>query len=140
MKSSESKQFWTGENKIDAKEIKLTKEQILNLIAETSHKTWMKQANRDKGTPMNNLSPEVSEGDRKRASDVWAALEAQKPATREAAVDLLAKRSHEMWLESKRVVVSLEPLDLNPTDHDRERAEDIIKALEAEGVPLSFRK
>ena len=121
-------------------ETRLNEQEILDLIAEVSHKTWMKQANRDKGTPLDRLSPEVSNGDRDRAADAWRALETEKPKTRAEAVTLLASRSHEMWLDFKRVQVTLEKLDPNPNDHDRERAEDIIKALEIAGIPLSFGK
>ncbi|MBI2627575.1 hypothetical protein HYW72_01445 [Candidatus Nomurabacteria bacterium] len=136
MKSKEAKPSEVGDNKTTP-EAKLTKQEILDLIEKASHQTWMRQAHRDKGTNMDKLSQAVSDGDRERAADAWKELEKEKPKTRAEAVTLLARRSHEMWLAHKRVLVSTEEFDLNPNDHDRERAEDIIKALEVRGV-LSY--
>jgi|GEM_PF-6816536 len=134
------------ENNIDKKrntkkttESRLTGGEILDLIAKISHETWMRQAFRDKKIPLGDLPREVSDSDKERAEDAWRALENDKPETREKAIDLLAKRSHEMWLAFKTKQSSIEGLDPNPNNHDRERAEDIIRALEESGV-LSFEK
>lgn len=126
------------------RESKLNPLEILNLIAEVSHKTWMKQAAQAPKWEGKELPKEPFPDDHKRAEDAWKQLESFKPKTRERAVAVVAISSHLMWLaykESERLKVGgpIEKLDPIPNDHDKERAEDIINALEARGV-LSFPK
>jgi hypothetical protein len=51
--------------------------EVVRLLAETSHRTWMRQKERDQGVPANQLDPEPTAHDRERAEDAVAALEAR---------------------------------------------------------------
>ncbi len=50
--------------------------EVITIIAKSSHDTWMKQAHRDKGVPMESMSPEVAPHDIERATDALEALDA----------------------------------------------------------------
>ncbi len=119
-------------------EAKLTSPELVSFIAEISHRTWMSQAHKYKGTPLDQLKKEPFPDDHKRAADALKELEEKKPKTRVEALSLVAASSHNMWVEFQvGLGKQKDDLDLNPNDHDRERAEDIVKALEVRGV-LSF--
>ncbi len=117
--------------------VQLNRSEQLSLIAWVSHQTWMKQASRDKGIPIEKLSKEVSDGDKERAEDALNALEERKLKIKTEAINLLAKRSHDMWLNFRKEQGSPELVRIEPENHDYERAKDIINALQACGA-LSF--
>jgi hypothetical protein len=52
-----------------------TRDELARTLAEVSHATWMRQANRDKGVPLEKLSAEVAEHDLERAEDTVRELE-----------------------------------------------------------------
>jgi len=56
--------------------------------------------------------------------------------TREELVERLAKVSHSTWMKQKSrdQGVPIEQLDPSATDHDRERAEDVVAELERLGI------
>jgi hypothetical protein len=58
------------------------------------------------------------------------------PASREALLRELAEICHATWMRQKHRdhQVPLEELGTEVTDHDRERAEDIVRALEQWGI------
>ena len=51
--------------------------QVVRLLAETSHRTWMRQKERDQGVPADQLDPRVTDHDLERAEDAAAVLEAR---------------------------------------------------------------
>jgi hypothetical protein len=51
----------------------LSREDLVERLAEVSHRTWMRQAERDKG--QTDLDPAVAPHDRERAEDTVAELE-----------------------------------------------------------------
>jgi len=51
----------------------LTRDELVERLAEVSHETYMRQAERDKG--LRNLDPNVTDHDRERAEDTVQALE-----------------------------------------------------------------
>ena len=121
------------------KELKLSKTEILSLIAETCHRTYMIRRSAHKGIPIESIPKEVTSDDRERAEDAWKELRKHKGLTREQAISLVATSSHKMWLkhaerDSIKTSSPMPKLDLSPNEHDYERAEDIIKALEAKEV------
>jgi hypothetical protein len=57
----------------DDRRRQLTCEQLVERLAEISHRTWMRQAERDKG--QRGLDPAVTDHDRERAEDTAQELE-----------------------------------------------------------------
>ena len=53
----------------------ISREALVEQLAEVSHRTWMRQKHRDQGVPVEQLATEVSEHDRERAEDAVAELE-----------------------------------------------------------------
>lgn len=51
--------------------------EVVRLLAEASHETWMRQKERDQGEPRADLDPEVTEHDVERAEDALRVLEEQ---------------------------------------------------------------
>jgi hypothetical protein len=51
--------------------------EVVRLLAHASHRTWMRQKERDQGVPADQLDPEVTAHDLERAEDAVAALEAR---------------------------------------------------------------
>jgi len=49
--------------------------EVVRLLAEASHRTWMRQKERDQGVPADQLDPEVTAYDLERAEDAVAVLE-----------------------------------------------------------------
>ncbi|OGI94770.1 hypothetical protein A3A03_02715 [Candidatus Nomurabacteria bacterium RIFCSPLOWO2_01_FULL_40_18] len=127
------------ESKKEPEVIRLTSQETIDLIAKVSHKTWMRQAAQNPKWEGKDLPKEPFLDDHKRAADTLVALGVQEPATRQAAVELAARVSHDAWLAfQKEKTGTIEGLDSKPQPHDYERAEDIIKALEEKGL-LSFK-
>lgn len=56
----------------------LTREQLVERLAEVSHATWMRQKSRDQHVPYEDLDPAVTDHDRERAEDTVAELERQR--------------------------------------------------------------
>ena len=103
-------------NSIDT--TKLLSREVLNLLAQTCHNTWLRQREKDKGVSVAQGPEEVSNDDRKRVNAAIRAIVEGHPKTRQDVVALVAKSS----------------LDPNPNHHDIERAEDLVKELEGAGV------
>lgn len=53
----------------------MTREELVERLAEVSHTTWMRQKSRDQGVPYEELSTDATEHDRERAEDIVAELE-----------------------------------------------------------------
>lgn len=53
----------------------ISRDELVERLAEVSHRSWMRQKHRDQGVPVEQLTPEVSEHDRERAEDTVAELE-----------------------------------------------------------------
>jgi hypothetical protein len=53
----------------------VSRAQLVERLAEVSHRTWMRQKSRDQGVPYAELDPAVADHDRERAEDVVAELE-----------------------------------------------------------------
>ena len=53
----------------------ITRAALVQRLAETSHRTWMRQKSRDQGVPYETLSSEVTPHDVERAEDAVAELE-----------------------------------------------------------------
>ena len=53
----------------------MTREELVERLAEVSHRTWMLQKSRDQDVPYEQLDPDVTEHDRERAEDAVAELE-----------------------------------------------------------------
>jgi hypothetical protein len=53
----------------------LTRERLVQALAEVSHRTWIRQAVRDKGEDETKLSPDVHPHDLERAEDTVQELE-----------------------------------------------------------------
>jgi hypothetical protein len=53
----------------------ITRDELVELLAAVSHRTWMRQKNRDQGVPLDKLGVEVTDHDRERAEDAVAELE-----------------------------------------------------------------
>jgi hypothetical protein len=60
----------------------------------------------------------------------------RKPLSRRKLVALLAQVSHKTWMRQKAADLGVNPICLpgKVTKHDRERAEDTVKALEEFGI------
>lgn len=55
--------------------VTITREELIEALARVSHETWRRQAYRDKGIPLEQLSQEVHPHDRERAEDTVKELE-----------------------------------------------------------------
>ena len=53
----------------------MTREELVERLAEVSHATWMRQKSRDQGVSFDELPPAVTAHDRERAEDTVAELE-----------------------------------------------------------------
>ena len=53
----------------------ISRDELIERLAEVSHGTWMRQKHRDQGVPVEELATAVSEHDRERAEDTVAELE-----------------------------------------------------------------
>lgn len=53
----------------------MSRETLVAALAETSHRSWMRQKHRDYGVPRDELITEVTDHDRERAEDIVAELE-----------------------------------------------------------------
>jgi len=54
---------------------KLSREELVARLAEISHRTWMRQKERDQGVPRVSLDPAVSPHDLERSEDIVHELE-----------------------------------------------------------------
>ncbi len=119
----------------------MEKMERLDRLARVSHNTWMRQAAQSEKWKGQELPQEPFLDDRKRAADALRILEKNKPTTREEAVRLISISSHKMWMQytDENKGKQMENLGPDPNDHDKERAEDIVSALESEGF-LKFEK
>jgi hypothetical protein len=54
---------------------KLSREELVARLAEISHRTWMRQKERDRGVPGASLDPAVTEHDLERSEDIVQELE-----------------------------------------------------------------
>jgi len=52
-----------------------TRDELVERLAEVSHRTWMRQKERDQGVVGDELDPTVTDHDRERAEDIVAELE-----------------------------------------------------------------
>ncbi len=50
-------------------------EELVKILAEVSHRTWMRQKSRDSGESIDKLSAEVTKHDRERAEDTIRELQ-----------------------------------------------------------------
>jgi hypothetical protein len=55
--------------------VKLTREELVERLAEVSHRTWMRHMVEDKGAHEASLSTEVERHDRERAEEIVQELE-----------------------------------------------------------------
>ena len=53
----------------------MTREALVERLAEVSHATWMLQKSRDQGVPFEEIDPAVTDHDRERAEATVAELE-----------------------------------------------------------------
>ena len=53
----------------------MTRDELVERLAENSHRTWMRQKERDHGVPREQLEPAVTDHDRERAEETVAELE-----------------------------------------------------------------
>jgi hypothetical protein len=53
----------------------VTREELVERLADVSHTTWMRQKSRDQGVPYEELDQTVTGHDRQRAEDTVAELE-----------------------------------------------------------------
>jgi uncharacterized membrane protein len=53
----------------------VTREELVERLAAVSHRTWMRQKEEDLRAALENISPEVTDHDRERASATVAELE-----------------------------------------------------------------
>ena len=56
-------------------DIGITREELVERLAEISHRTWMRQKSRDQDVPYEHLDSAVTSHDRERAADTVAELE-----------------------------------------------------------------
>jgi hypothetical protein len=54
---------------------KLSREELVARLAEISHRTWMRQKERDQGVPRASLDPAVTGHDLERSEDIVQELE-----------------------------------------------------------------
>ena len=55
--------------------LELTRAELVERLAEVSHRTWMRQKARDQGVPLEELGTEVTDHDRERAEEAVRELE-----------------------------------------------------------------
>jgi hypothetical protein len=53
----------------------MTRNELIERLAEVSHSTWMRQKSEDEGVPQETLSAEITRHDLERAEDTVAELE-----------------------------------------------------------------
>jgi hypothetical protein len=53
----------------------LSRDELVARLAEISHRTWMRQKERDQGVPSRELDPAVTPHDRERSEDIVQELE-----------------------------------------------------------------
>ena len=53
----------------------IDRDELVRRLAEVSHATWMRQAHRDKGIPLEELAAEVTDHNLERAEDTVRELE-----------------------------------------------------------------
>jgi hypothetical protein len=53
----------------------ISREDLVSRLAEVSHRTWMRQKERDQGAPRATLDPAVSKHDLERSEDIVQELE-----------------------------------------------------------------
>jgi hypothetical protein len=125
----------------------MTREQLIEAIADVSHKTYVRQAAIAKQTYRSRFDPTTGAADRARASDIVERLEQlgikpdaeNRPSTtREQLIDELAVVSHGSWVRDKEAGEGIErfyrKLPAQTADHDLERAEDVVERLDELGV------
>jgi hypothetical protein len=60
---------------MDGSRNRISREELVERLAEVSHETWMRQKSRDQGVSYDTLEPGVAPHDRERAEDTVAELE-----------------------------------------------------------------
>jgi hypothetical protein len=53
----------------------LSRDELVARLAEISHRTWMRQKERDQGVPRSELDPDVTPHDQERSEDIVQELE-----------------------------------------------------------------
>ncbi len=53
----------------------ISREELVSQLAETSHRTWMRQKERDQKVPQTSLDPRVTAHDLERSEDIVQELE-----------------------------------------------------------------
>jgi hypothetical protein len=125
----------------------VTREELIEAIADVSHKTYVRQAAIAKQTYRSRFDPATGDADRERAREVVERLEQlgikldaeNRPSmTRDQLIDELAVVSHGSWVRDKQAREGIKQyyrkLPAQTADHDLERAEDVVERLAGLGV------